>query len=271
MSRSKIYIDREKFEGLLSLQCTKDDIAGFFHCSIDTIERYCARTYRKTFSEVSEEYKAIGRISLRRTQFAMAKTNPQMAIHLGKQYLGQADKAETKVSGGVDVKHGNITRVIYYDPETQKPTEENISGEESDVDAFVEDRENYNGDTISFMLPNKDPDPAELQGEMTHVSPDGSRRYHIPYDGREDPKVPLKNCATGEPIKFPDPDRIQIRSGSTGAEIEFPDDGRGGYGAQIELRHKRPDGSTAILEDYDDGRGGYTDFLQKSVKSTVSG
>ena len=233
MGRKAINIDKEQFEDLLELQCTKEDISGFFHCSDDTIERWCRKTYGDTFGHISEDYRSIGRVSLRRSQFAMAKTNPQMAIHLGKQYLGQTDKTETKVTGGLDVKHGNITRVIYYDPETQKPTEEEINGEAGDVDAFIEDPEHYNGDSLTFKLPNKDPDPAELEGEKIIIGHQGNTlvRAHLPWDGREDPPVTFKNCETGEPIKIPDPDRIQIRSGSTGAQIEFPDDGRGGYRA----------------------------------------
>lgn len=98
MARPKIEIDREQFEKLCSLHCTKDEIAGFFNCSEDTIERWCNRTYGESFAVVFKQKRSAGRISLRRTQFRMAETNPTMAIWLGKQWLGQSEKQEVTVS-----------------------------------------------------------------------------------------------------------------------------------------------------------------------------
>jgi hypothetical protein len=40
--------------------------------------------------------RAEGQKKLRRLQWKQAEHNPTMAIFLGKQYLGQADKVETK-------------------------------------------------------------------------------------------------------------------------------------------------------------------------------
>jgi len=155
MSRKAIQIDKEQFEDLLELQCTKEDVAGFFHCSHDTIERWCRKTYGDTFTHVYDDFRSIGRVSLRRTQFAMAQTNAQMAIHLGKQYLGQTDKTEMKVSG----VHGTVSKVIIYDPETKKTTEERVSGDPEDVSAYCADPEHYDGDQVGICLPEKDPDP----------------------------------------------------------------------------------------------------------------
>ena len=213
MGRKATKIDREQFEDLLELQCTKEDIAGFFHCSHDTIERFCRKTYGDTFLHVSDDYRSIGRVSLRRSQFAMAKNNAQMAIHLGKQYLGQTDKTETKITAEMNAKHGNLTVIAYYDPETGKSTKKEITGEEKDIDAFLDKPEDYNGDTMTFYLPEKDPDPAEIKGEKTLVSTDGTKRLHLPYDGM-------------------DPIRIeQTMTLENGDKVvsEFPDDGRGGY------------------------------------------
>lgn len=157
--RKKIEINQDQFEDLLTLQCTKEDIAGFFHCSHDTIERFCRRTYNQTFSQVSEDYRAVGRCSIRRAQFAMMNAgNAQMAIHLGKQYLGQSDKLTADIT-----THGRIVRVITYDPETGKPTKEALEGLDQDVQAFIRDREGYNGQVEEIMLPQKDPDPADLE------------------------------------------------------------------------------------------------------------
>lgn len=96
--KRKVNIDKEQFEKLCSIQCTKDEIAGFFGCHSDTIENFCKREYNETFSSVFSQKRGIGKISLRRSQFRMAETNPTMAIWLGKQYLGQTERQEIAVS-----------------------------------------------------------------------------------------------------------------------------------------------------------------------------
>lgn len=98
MARPRIEIDREQFEKLCSLQCTKEEIAGFFNCSEDTIERWCSREYHERFAVVFGKKRTVGKISLRRSQWRMAEHNVTMAIWLGKQYLGQAEKQEVSVS-----------------------------------------------------------------------------------------------------------------------------------------------------------------------------
>lgn len=97
--RKPIEIDRKHFESLCGIQCTKEEIAGFFKCSEDTIERWCKRTYDENFAVVYKKHSQTGKISLRRNQFALAKKNASMAIFLGKQYLGQRDAVEQKTDG----------------------------------------------------------------------------------------------------------------------------------------------------------------------------
>ena len=94
MARPRIEIDRDQFQKLCAIQCTLSEIASWFKCSEDTIERWCKRTYRQTFADAFKTYSADGKISLRRIQFRMAEKSTAMAIWLGKQYLGQADKVE---------------------------------------------------------------------------------------------------------------------------------------------------------------------------------
>lgn len=98
MGRKQIPIPKEHFESLCGIQCTLSEIASFFKCSEDTIERWCKREYGMNFAEVYKIYSVSGKISLRRWQFKMAEKNVTMAIFLGKQYLGQTDKTETEVS-----------------------------------------------------------------------------------------------------------------------------------------------------------------------------
>lgn len=97
-------IDQKQFESLCGLQCTEVEIAAFFDCSPDTIERWCAKTYEKTFADVFGEKREIGKISLRRAQFALAQKNAAMAIFLGRNYLGQKneDYDGAKLAGALD-------------------------------------------------------------------------------------------------------------------------------------------------------------------------
>ena len=96
--RPKIEIDKRQFESLCNLQCTLDEIAGFFQCSRDTIERWCKNTYSEGFADTYKVYSQNGKISLRRQQFKLAEKSYAMAIWLGKQYLGQTDKIEATTS-----------------------------------------------------------------------------------------------------------------------------------------------------------------------------
>lgn len=92
--RPRIEIDKEQFEKLCGLQCTKEEISAFFNCSDDTIERWCDREYGKSFAVVFKQKREFGKISLRRTQFKLAEKSAAMAIFLGKNMLGQTDHVE---------------------------------------------------------------------------------------------------------------------------------------------------------------------------------
>ena len=92
--RPKIEIDVDQFEKLCELQCTIPEIANYFRCSEDTIERWCQSEFGQPFSEVFRIKRGGGLMSLRRRQWNLAETNTAMAIFLGKQYLGQSDKVE---------------------------------------------------------------------------------------------------------------------------------------------------------------------------------
>lgn len=102
MGRPRKEIDEELFKKLCGLQCTLEEIAGVFDCSPDTIERWCKRTFRKTFADVYKIHSAKGKMSLRRYQFDLAKKSAVMAIWLGKQYLGQTEKQEVQVTRADD-------------------------------------------------------------------------------------------------------------------------------------------------------------------------
>ena len=90
--RPRKNIDQKQFENLCGLQCTQEDICGFFDICSDTLNTWCKRTYKMGFSEVYAQKRGSGRISLRRIQFRLAQKNAAMAIFLGKNMLGQTDK-----------------------------------------------------------------------------------------------------------------------------------------------------------------------------------
>lgn len=99
MGRPAKQIDKKQFENLCSMQCTLEEICGWFEISADTLEKWCKKTYGRdmTFSKVFAIKRAGGKISLRRSQFELAKKNAAMAIWLGKQYLGQTDKPDDMI------------------------------------------------------------------------------------------------------------------------------------------------------------------------------
>lgn len=92
--RPKKEIDKNQFENLCALHCTKEEIADFFFCDADTLNAWCNRTYGDNFSAVYKKHCSRGNISLRRSQMEIAKHNATMAIFLGKQYLGQKDDVD---------------------------------------------------------------------------------------------------------------------------------------------------------------------------------
>lgn len=96
--RPKIELDPAKVEALAALQCTYDEIASGLGVSIDTLER--RRREDPAFAVAIKRGQEEGKRSLRRLQMEAAeKGNVTMQIWLGKQWLGQKDKALTEVTG----------------------------------------------------------------------------------------------------------------------------------------------------------------------------
>lgn len=97
--RPRIEIDQQEFESLLAIQCTLEEVAAFFEhklgkCSVDTIERWCKRTYKESFAVISAKKRAAGKISLRRAGWQLAMRNPSVHIFYCKNFLGMTDKQE---------------------------------------------------------------------------------------------------------------------------------------------------------------------------------
>ena len=90
--RPRKEIAKLEFEQLCKIQCTETEICGIFGICEDTLNAWCKRTYKQTFSEAYKIYAQDGKVSLRRMQFNLAKKSPAMAIFLGKNMLGQSDE-----------------------------------------------------------------------------------------------------------------------------------------------------------------------------------
>ena len=102
MARPKKYdIDTVEVEKLASYGCTNIEIADFFGCSPDLIE--------KSYSEYLTKGRSQRKIRLRKMQWKSAEDgNVTMQIWLGKQVLGQAEKQEvttTELPKGFDTHH----------------------------------------------------------------------------------------------------------------------------------------------------------------------
>jgi hypothetical protein len=108
-----VKIDWDVFDGLCKIGCTLRELAAFFSCAEDTIQRAVKREKGIGFSEYYREKFAHFLISLRRTQFDLAtKGHAGMAIWLGKQYLGQVEKMETtnKTDVSLQIDHDEQAR-----------------------------------------------------------------------------------------------------------------------------------------------------------------
>lgn len=93
--RPRVNINWDELNKLCALQCTLIEIAYFFNCSVDTIERRIKSVKKETFADYYKKHSSEGKISLRRAQYSKAlEGNVPMLIWLGKQTLGQKDKNE---------------------------------------------------------------------------------------------------------------------------------------------------------------------------------
>tara|TARA_Y100001963_G_scaffold71667_1_gene99660 strand:- start:1981 stop:2286 length:306 start_codon:yes stop_codon:yes gene_type:complete len=88
MARPKKYhIDTEQLQKLAKLGCTNKEMADFFGCSADLLE--------KSYSDILLKGRAEQKMRLRQLQWKSAENgNVTMQIFLGKNILGQQDKLE---------------------------------------------------------------------------------------------------------------------------------------------------------------------------------
>lgn len=95
--RKPVPFDLLELQKLCALQCTNEEIAAWFGCSVRTIETY---SKKQEFADVMVQGRAKGRISVRRAQMKLLEGgNATMGIWLGKQLLGQRDVTPIELTG----------------------------------------------------------------------------------------------------------------------------------------------------------------------------
>jgi hypothetical protein len=103
--RKPVDIDLEQVEKLCGLQCTDEDLAGFFGVNVRMIER--RRRRYAFFAAAMERGRAKGRISLRRGLFLQATQGKTAAlIFLAKNLPGSRDARDNEprvANAGSDV------------------------------------------------------------------------------------------------------------------------------------------------------------------------
>jgi len=135
--RPRIKFDLSELEKLCAMQCTRPEIASWFSCSLETIDKRIAddKTFYEvdgvagdvgdgewvgtsekinlTFHEIMQRGYARGKISMRRQQIKMLNEgNGTMAVWLGKQYLGQKDIVHHANPDGSPIENGSPVDVF---------------------------------------------------------------------------------------------------------------------------------------------------------------
>lgn len=82
-------INLDELKKLCAMQCTDEEIAAWFGCSVDTLSR--------NFADIIKEGRQRGRISMKRALFDKVQKGDLGAIvWWGKNYAGMSDKIEQK-------------------------------------------------------------------------------------------------------------------------------------------------------------------------------
>lgn len=94
--------DWQKINNACAIQCTGEEIAHIMGFSYDTLERRIKETFNEPAADYIKRHAQGGKATLRRLQWKAANNgNTSMLIWLGKQYLGQTDKAESAFNGSL--------------------------------------------------------------------------------------------------------------------------------------------------------------------------
>ena len=113
-SRAKFRSDWVVVDRCAEIQCSVTEISYILGISLETFTRRVAEIHNTTPGAYVESKSAKGKMNLRRKQYKIAlKGNASMLIWLGKNWLGQTDKAQVETTHkvrGLDKKVGEFLR-----------------------------------------------------------------------------------------------------------------------------------------------------------------
>ena len=81
------------------MQCSAQEVADWFHVSVDTLDRRLHEEYKCGFAEFFARHRTKGKMAIRRNLFQLSSHNATAAIFLAKNHLGMTDKLETVHAG----------------------------------------------------------------------------------------------------------------------------------------------------------------------------
>ena len=112
--RKKIDIDFKELERLCYMQCSEQEIAQWFHCSIDTIVLRIREKFSISFPEYFARHRVGGLISLRRNMFKLSEKSPAMAIFLAKNWLGMKDVQDIEGTFNQNIQQEIGVKVVNF-------------------------------------------------------------------------------------------------------------------------------------------------------------
>jgi hypothetical protein len=105
--RPRVEFSLETLASMVRIQMTRSECAGVLKVSEKTIDRRLQEETGAGFDAFYKSHSDEGKMSLRRAQFkaAVEDHQPTMLVWMGKQMLGQSDKADLKHSGRVTLNY----------------------------------------------------------------------------------------------------------------------------------------------------------------------
>lgn len=94
--KEKDKIDKQKFEAMVRMQMSDEELYQFFGVSSGDLYKWVKKTYkvRSPLTQI-KRLRMEGKVAFLSQQFNLSKTNPAVAIWLGKNYFGQTDETES--------------------------------------------------------------------------------------------------------------------------------------------------------------------------------
>lgn len=149
MARPRIDIDKDAFETSCQNGAKLEELAAKLRCSPDTIERWCKRTYKKSFSEVRDFYKQALNLEIRDELRNRMYKSDKVLMYMANNMLGMSndparnkkDKAdESKLEQTFDTINAVADKMaanVQFDPdfgkaEAQAETDEDTDHEEEE-------------------------------------------------------------------------------------------------------------------------------------------